>query len=86
MPLDHTSRLKKRFAAAPSRLACRHTSTTSPLINSPPQVISLAVYLDEDFVDVEAIAVASILSFQAASIINLEKQQSIIPLEARYGA
>ena len=48
--------------------------------------MSLAVYLDEDFVALEAIAVASILSFQAASIINLEKQQNIILLEARYGA
>ena len=86
MPLDSTSRLKKRFAAAPFRLARRNTSTTSPLINSPPQVISLAVYLDEDFGALEGIAVAAILSFQAASIINLEKQQSIIPLEARYGA
>ena len=48
--------------------------------------MSLAVYLDEDFVALEGIAVASILSFQAASIINLEKQQNIILLEERYGA
>jgi|TARA_B110000914_G_C15504342_1_gene467511 hypothetical protein len=38
------------------------------LINSPPQVMPPAVYLDEDFVDVKDIAVASMLSFQAASI------------------
>jgi hypothetical protein len=38
------------------------------LINSPPQVMPLAVYLDEDIVDVEGIAAASMLSFQAAGI------------------
>jgi len=38
------------------------------LIYSTPKIILLAVDLDEDFVDVESIAIASMLSFQAASI------------------
>jgi hypothetical protein len=42
------------------------------LINSPPQVIPPAVYLDEDFVDVKDIAVAPMLSFQPACVDGAE--------------
>jgi len=38
------------------------------LIHGPPKIVLLAVDLDEDFIDVEGVAVSTMLSFQAACI------------------
>ena len=38
------------------------------LVNSPPQIVLLAVDLHKDFIDVEGVAVASVLAFQPAGI------------------
>jgi len=38
------------------------------LIDSPPQLMLLAVDLYEDFIDEERIAVTAVLSFQSSSI------------------
>jgi hypothetical protein len=42
------------------------------LINSPPQVLPLAVDLHKDFIDAEGIAVASALPLQSAGIDGTE--------------
>ena len=38
------------------------------LIDSPPQIMLLTVDLDEDFVDIEGVAIAVVLSFQSPGI------------------
>jgi hypothetical protein len=38
------------------------------LVDSPPQIMLLAVYLHEDFIDVSGISVASMTSLQTAGI------------------
>ena len=42
------------------------------LVNSPPQVVLLAVNFDENFIDVERVAIASVFSLQAAGINGTE--------------
>ena len=42
------------------------------LINGPPQIMLLPVYLHEHFIDVEGIAVASMLSFKSFSVNRAE--------------
>ena len=42
------------------------------LVNGPPKVLLLAVDLDEYFIDVEGVAIASVFSLQAAGIYGAE--------------
>jgi hypothetical protein len=45
-----------------------HINHFTVLVNRPPQVMLLAIDLDEDFIDVEGIAKASVPPFQSAGI------------------
>jgi len=45
-----------------------HIDHLTILITSPPQIMLFALDLDEDFIDVEGIALPSVLPLQAAGI------------------
>jgi hypothetical protein len=45
-----------------------HRRQPAILVNSPPQVILLAVYFYEDFIDVKCIAVTPVLALKASGI------------------
>jgi hypothetical protein len=56
-----------RSGAIPFRLEI-HINYFAILVNCPPKIVLLAVDFDEDFVDVEGIAIATMLAFQSTCI------------------
>jgi hypothetical protein len=42
------------------------------LIHGSPQIMLFTIYFDENFIDVESIAIASVLSFQSTCIDGTE--------------
>ena len=74
---------QNRFGAAPFLRACRKPSTTSLcpkhfvgqalLGNCPPQILLLAIDLDENLVDAEGIAIAFMLPFQAPGMFGTKR-------------
>jgi hypothetical protein len=53
-----------------------HIYNFAILVNCPPQVMLLATDSDEDFIDVVSVAVASMLSFQAAGVNRTDLDES----------
>jgi len=45
-----------------------HINDLAILVNSSPPVMLLAVDLHKDFIDVEGVSVASVLSFESSSV------------------
>ena len=49
-----------------------HINDFTILVDRPPQIVLLAVYLYEDFIDVERVAIASVFTFESSSVYSTE--------------
>jgi len=60
--------LEEPFSCCAITLALQvHIDHFAILIHCPPKVMLLAIDLDEDFIDVESVSIASVFSFQSQS-------------------
>ena len=71
MPSQQTFEEPLSRSAIPAGLEI-HIDNFSILVHSSPKVELLAINLDEDFIDVECVAVALVLSLQASGVYSAE--------------